>query len=71
MGEQSNDVYFYTNLSGGWNISTIAANNLYTVGTSVDNKVDKLEKQLKEFYEKNSSDKCISSVVEKQLVTSN
>lgn len=39
------------------------------LNTRVNNLI--AEKQLKEFYEKNCSDKCISSVVEKQQVMSN
>lgn len=39
------------------------------LNTRVNNLI--AEKQLKEFYEKNNSDKCVSSVVEKQLVISN
>lgn len=39
------------------------------LNTRVNNLI--AEKQLKEFYEKNGSDKCVSSVVEKQLVISN
>lgn len=38
------------------------------LNTRVNNLI--AEKQLKEFYEKNCSDKCISSVVEKQQVMS-
>lgn len=49
MGENSN-LYWYNNGNGnGWNISTITATNAtYTVGTTLDRKVEELEKEIKE-----------------------
>lgn len=48
-------------------------NDLKKIIAKLNTRVNNLiaEKQLKEFYEKNGSDKCISSVVEKQHVISN
>ena len=47
MGENTN-LYWYSNYAGGWNLSTIATNDVYTVGTTLDSRLDKLEKENKD-----------------------
>lgn len=55
------------------NLKSNEVKELRKIAANLNTRVNNLiaEKQLKEFYEKNSSDKCVSSVVEKQLVISN
>lgn len=47
MGEYANQ-YWSTNLSSNWVLSTISTNNSYTVGTTLESRLDKLENENKE-----------------------